>query len=86
MSKAAMQGECGNLKIRKTKEYLALVPFFGGLPPGVTKDFSKVVLTVLCPCPSPFFTCFATLRSVRPRVVLLTCPHSTALAPLLLRA
>jgi hypothetical protein len=42
MSKAAMQGECGNLKIRKTKEYLALVPFFGGLPPGVTKDFSKV--------------------------------------------
>ena len=46
MSKAAMQGECGNLKIRKTKEYLALVPFFGGLPPGVTKDFSKVGVIV----------------------------------------
>jgi len=57
MSKAAMQGECGNLKIRKTKEYLALVPFFGGLPPGVTKDFSKVMF--LCPCPSPFYARFA---------------------------
>ena len=54
MSKAAMQGECGNLKIRKTKEYLALVPFFGGLPPGVTKDFSKVRLWPAWKCaPSP---------------------------------
>ena len=33
MSKAAMEGECANLQIRRTNEYLALIPFFGGLPP-----------------------------------------------------
>jgi hypothetical protein len=42
LSQAAMHGECGDLKIRPTNEYIALIPFFGGLPPGVTADFSKV--------------------------------------------
>ena len=42
MSKAAQKGECDNLKVRPTSEFMALIPFFGGLPPGVTKDFSKV--------------------------------------------
>lgn len=40
MSRAAFAGECDNLVISKTKEYVALVPFFGGLPPGVTKDLA----------------------------------------------
>ena len=40
LSKAAYRGECEALQISKTKEYLALVPFYGGLPPGVTKDLS----------------------------------------------
>lgn len=40
MSKAAFKGECENLKISKTKEYVALIPFYGGLPPGVTKDLT----------------------------------------------
>jgi hypothetical protein len=38
MSRAAFKGECENLVISKTKEYIALIPFYGGLPPGVTKD------------------------------------------------
>ena len=42
LSKAAQKGECNNLKVRPTSEFMALIPFFGGLPPGVTKDFSKV--------------------------------------------
>jgi len=43
MSKSAIIGECGkHLSISKTTEYLALIPFFGGLPPNVTSDFSAV--------------------------------------------
>jgi hypothetical protein len=40
LSKAAFKGECENLKISKSKEYVALIPFYGGLPPGVTKDLT----------------------------------------------
>jgi hypothetical protein len=40
LSKAAFKGECENLHISKTKEYVALIPFYGGLPPGVTKDLT----------------------------------------------
>lgn len=40
MSRHAMMGECSNLTISRTTEYLALVPFYGGLPPNVTKDLS----------------------------------------------
>ena len=42
LSSAAFKGECGNLNISKTQEYLALIPFYGGLPPDVTADYSKV--------------------------------------------
>jgi hypothetical protein len=43
MSKSAIIGECGkHLSISTTTEYLALIPFFGGLPPNVTADFSAV--------------------------------------------
>ena len=38
LSKAAMKGECDNLIISKTMSYLALIPFFGGLPPGVNAN------------------------------------------------
>ena len=38
LSKAAIKGECDNLVISDTREYLALIPFFGGLPPDVTVD------------------------------------------------
>ena len=38
LSKAAIKGECDNLIISDTNEYLALIPFFGGLPPDVTAD------------------------------------------------
>jgi len=40
MSRAAFAGECDNLVINKSKDYVALVPFFGGRPPGVTKDLA----------------------------------------------
>jgi len=43
MSKAAVKGECGkNLTISNTTEYLSIIPFYGGLPPNVTADFSAV--------------------------------------------
>ena len=42
LSKAAFHGECDKLNISKTKEYLTLIPFYGGLPPNVSDDFSKV--------------------------------------------
>lgn len=43
MSKAAVKGECGkNLSISNTTEFLSLIPFYGGLPPNVTADFSAV--------------------------------------------
>ncbi len=42
LSNAAFLGECANLtgldRVRDREPYLALVPFFGGLPPNVTKD------------------------------------------------
>ena len=40
LSRAAFKGECGSLVISKSKEYVALIPFYGGLPPGVTKDLT----------------------------------------------
>ena len=40
MSRAAFSGECDNLAITKSKDYVALIPFYGGLPPGVTKDLA----------------------------------------------
>merc|ERR1711871_39130 len=51
MSTAAFEGECKNESSyrhmqrgmgKDRSEYLALVPFYGGLPPAVTSDFSKV--------------------------------------------
>lgn len=42
LSSAALKGECSNLTISATQEYLALIPFYGGLPPDVTADYSKV--------------------------------------------
>ena len=38
LSNAAIRGECDNLVISESKEYLAFIPFYGGLPPGVTSD------------------------------------------------
>lgn len=40
MSKAAYAGECSNVKINTNQQYVALIPFYGGLPPNVTKDLS----------------------------------------------
>ncbi|KAJ1421707.1 hypothetical protein B484DRAFT_119916, partial [Ochromonadaceae sp. CCMP2298] len=40
MSRAAFHGECDGLEVSKSKEYLALIPFYGGRPPGVTKDLA----------------------------------------------
>eukprot|EP01032_Pedospumella_encystans_P012089 gene12089-14008_t len=40
LSRAAFAGECDNLVINKSKDYVAFVPFFGGRPPGVTKDLA----------------------------------------------
>lgn len=40
MSKAAVAGECDHLQPSRTKEYISLIPFYGGLPPGVTKDLT----------------------------------------------
>lgn len=43
MSMEAYKGECVyNLSISSTTEYIAFIPFYGGLPPNVTEDFSKV--------------------------------------------
>ena len=42
LSSAALRGECSNLTVSGTQEYLALIPFYGGLPPDVTADYSKV--------------------------------------------
>ena len=42
MSHAAFHGECDNVNISTTKQYLVLIPFYGGLPPDVTADFSQV--------------------------------------------
>ena len=43
MSTAAFQGECvARLAISNTTSYIALIPFYGGLPPNVTADYSKV--------------------------------------------
>jgi hypothetical protein len=40
LSKAALAGECPHLQVSRSKEYIALIPFYGGLPPGVTKDLT----------------------------------------------
>jgi len=40
MSQAAFHGECTNLTINPNRQYLALVAFYGGLPPNVTKDLT----------------------------------------------
>jgi hypothetical protein len=40
MSEAAFHGECSNLDISATRDYLAIVPFFGGLPPNVTANLA----------------------------------------------
>lgn len=38
LSNAAVLGECDNLVINPTREYLALIPFYGGLPPNIGAD------------------------------------------------
>lgn len=40
MSEAAFQGECNNLDISNTRDYVAIIPFFGGLPPNVTSSLT----------------------------------------------
>jgi hypothetical protein len=40
LSNAAYNGECGNLQISKSREHIAFIPFYGGRPPGVTKDLA----------------------------------------------
>lgn len=40
MSKMALKTECSGISIKNTTQYLALIPFYGGLPPNVTKDLS----------------------------------------------
>lgn len=38
MSEVAYAGECGNLTISPVHNAVAFIPFYGGLPPNVTKD------------------------------------------------
>ena len=63
LSKSAMKGECGSLKIRSSQEYLALIPFFGGRPPNVTANLKvaslgqgnslvSILASVALPCPA----------------------------------
>ena len=40
MSRAAVAGECDNLEVQNVQNVIALIPFYGGLPPNVTKDLS----------------------------------------------
>eukprot|EP01031_Cornospumella_fuschlensis_P030984 gene30984-37447_t len=40
LAQSAVRGECGGLKVASGSRYLALIPFYGGLPPNVTKDLS----------------------------------------------
>jgi hypothetical protein len=40
LSKTAMNGECSNLQLSRAKNILAIIPFYGGLPPNVTADLS----------------------------------------------
>jgi hypothetical protein len=40
MSQTAFKGECEDMRSSDRKEYIALIPFYGGLPPNVTKDLS----------------------------------------------
>ena len=40
MSQEAFKGECENIQPSDRKDYIALIPFYGGLPPNVTKDLS----------------------------------------------
>jgi hypothetical protein len=40
MSRAAFHGECDNLIAFPEEKFVALIPFYGGLPPNVTKDLS----------------------------------------------
>lgn len=38
LSQAAFAGECDGLQMTKSKEYMALIPFYGGRPPGTTSE------------------------------------------------
>lgn len=40
MSQAAFHGECDRINISESREFLAIIPFYGGLPPNVTSDLS----------------------------------------------
>ncbi len=40
LSRAALNGECNDVAISNATNYLSLIPFYGGLPPNVTKDLS----------------------------------------------
>ena len=42
MSDLAFKGECEHLNMTSSREYLSLIPFYGGLPPEVTADYSQV--------------------------------------------
>lgn len=40
LSKAAFAGECTNLNVSKLRSAISFIPFYGGLPPNVTKDLA----------------------------------------------
>ena len=40
LSQAAFEHECGNLSISVSQHFVSLIAFYGGLPPGVTKDLA----------------------------------------------
>lgn len=40
LAQHAVAGECSRLKVNRNRQYIALIPFYGGLPPNVTKDLS----------------------------------------------
>jgi hypothetical protein len=40
LSEAALAGECMNLTVSDSEDFMSFIPFYGGLPPNVTKDLS----------------------------------------------
>jgi hypothetical protein len=42
MSEAAVAGECSNLTVNDSEDFMSLIPFYGGLPPTVNGTVNKL--------------------------------------------
>lgn len=65
LSHAAYRGECSNIQVSPHREFLALVPFYGGLPPNVTKDLAVKSLGQGNSLVSVYFPAMLTITHVR---------------------